>query len=227
MKSFIQYINESGKLYRFDDKQIIPSAQDYATSPDGTESGRVSPDWQPPSDWKRSKGLFAGQYHHVLSYAVPRDTRWIVTGKKGKNEKQTIHFDEADRERISSHSPTLSQYNRRQGFKRTLGGEYFASGEDAPKPIKQTKITDPLSHIEKHYNINFVKNLTKHKRDLESQGVHHTAEGDFEVNETIVKSGNKWLLKTKDGSRTLGTHSSRDKALAQERAIKASEARRA
>lgn len=35
----------------------------------------------------------------------------------------------------------------------------------------------------------------------------------------IQKKGNKYVLKTKDGSRVLGTHSSKKKALLQERAI--------
>lgn len=35
----------------------------------------------------------------------------------------------------------------------------------------------------------------------------------------IVKSGNKWLLKTKDGKRTIGVHNTKKDALAQERAI--------
>lgn len=46
------------------------------------------------------------------------------------------------------------------------------------------------------------------------------------VAETIVKSGGKFLLKTKDGSRTLGTHESRAGALKQEKAINISKARR-
>lgn len=37
----------------------------------------------------------------------------------------------------------------------------------------------------------------------------------------IKKSGNKWILYTKDGKRKLGTHSTREEAAAQERAIRA------
>ncbi len=43
----------------------------------------------------------------------------------------------------------------------------------------------------------------------------------------IKKVGNKWVLYTSDGSRVLGRHATKAEALAQERAIKASEARRA
>jgi len=35
----------------------------------------------------------------------------------------------------------------------------------------------------------------------------------------IKKSGNKWILYTKDGKRKLGTHASREEALQQERAV--------
>jgi hypothetical protein len=41
------------------------------------------------------------------------------------------------------------------------------------------------------------------------------------TNKTIKKEGNKWVLYTKDGKRKLGTHDSREDALAQERAIEA------
>lgn len=37
----------------------------------------------------------------------------------------------------------------------------------------------------------------------------------------IKKSGKKWILYTKDGKRKLGTHDTREEALAQERAIMA------
>lgn len=48
---------------------------------------------------------------------------------------------------------------------------------------------------------------------------------DF-VNEMIVKRGNKWMVKDKKGKKTLGTHSSHKKALAQLRAIEISKAGR-
>lgn len=35
----------------------------------------------------------------------------------------------------------------------------------------------------------------------------------------IKKSGKKWILYTKDGKRKLGTHDTREEAVAQERAI--------
>lgn len=37
----------------------------------------------------------------------------------------------------------------------------------------------------------------------------------------IKNSGNKWILYTKDGKRKLGTHATREEAVAQERAIMA------
>lgn len=43
-----------------------------------------------------------------------------------------------------------------------------------------------------------------------------------EEKETVIKkSGKKWILYTKDGKRKLGTHDTREEALAQERAIMA------
>lgn len=42
----------------------------------------------------------------------------------------------------------------------------------------------------------------------------------------IKKSGNKWKLYTKDGSRVLGIHDTKEEALAQERAIMASKGKK-
>lgn len=39
----------------------------------------------------------------------------------------------------------------------------------------------------------------------------------------IVKEGNKWVLKSKTTGKTLGTHSTRQEAIKQEQAIKASQ----
>jgi hypothetical protein len=182
MKSFKTFLNEGGRLYRVDDRLLIPKAQTYAFSPDNTGSGNVefNRGWKPPSSWERKTGLFTGHYHHVLTYAVPRETRWIVTGKKTKNENPTVHFDIEDKEAIESHRPTLSQYNVRQGFVPTAGGEFFAQGEKAPTPISQTTIDNPLEHIGKHFNVKFVKDLSDFRNRLNFKGIHHTFEGNFE-----------------------------------------------
>lgn len=44
------------------------------------------------------------------------------------------------------------------------------------------------------------------------------------VTATIRKCGSQWCLYTKDGSRVLGKHETKEKAMAQERAIKARQA---
>lgn len=46
------------------------------------------------------------------------------------------------------------------------------------------------------------------------------------ITNVIKKEGDKFVLFTKDGSRKLGTHPTREGAVKQEEAIKASEARR-
>lgn len=180
MLSFKHYLNESGKLYRIDDQPIIPKAHTYAFSPDNEGSGNIEK-WNPPSDWQKRTGLFSGQYHQVLAYAVPRQTRWLVTGKRTKTEKPTIHFSESDREAIEKHRPQISQYNIRQGFTRLpTGFEYFAQGDTAPNPISRKIIENPLEHIQKHYNVKFVKDLDDTRKDFLARRVYHNAEGHFE-----------------------------------------------
>ncbi len=182
MKTFRQYLNEAGRLFRFDDKSVAPKAQTYAFSPENLGSGNVqnTAGWTPPESWTREKGLFAGKYHDVLPYAVPRSTRWIKTGKRTKDTKPTIHFSEEDREAIEAHRPTISKYNIRQGFKQTQPGEFFAPGEVAPSLISQETIENPLEHIKKHYNIKFVDDLDHQKRLLDLKGIGHNFEGTFE-----------------------------------------------
>jgi hypothetical protein len=45
-----------------------------------------------------------------------------------------------------------------------------------------------------------------------------------ELNESIKKRGSKWVVTDRSGKKTLGTHPSRKKALAQLRAIEISKA---
>ena len=42
----------------------------------------------------------------------------------------------------------------------------------------------------------------------------------------IKKSGNRWILYSKDGKRKLGTHATREEAVAQERAIMANKGKK-
>jgi hypothetical protein len=42
----------------------------------------------------------------------------------------------------------------------------------------------------------------------------------------IERKGRSWVLKTKDGKRVLGTHPSKESAMAQERAIEISKAQK-
>lgn len=42
----------------------------------------------------------------------------------------------------------------------------------------------------------------------------------------IERKGKNWVLKTKDGKRVLGTHPSRESAMAQERAIEISKSQK-
>lgn len=53
---------------------------------------------------------------------------------------------------------------------------------------------------------------------MKAKAIHS---GMLEAGRVIKKSGNKWILYTKDGKRKLGTHSTRAEALAQEKAVHA------
>jgi len=179
MKLFKEYLAEAGRLVRFDDRGRTPEPAEFAFSPDGSGSGRVTPEWTPPANWKRDTGLFAGTIGHAAPYAAPRKTRWITTGTREGNRKPTIWFQKGDRDSIKKHISTMSQYNRRQGFKETLGGEVFRSGQNAPKAIDTTDITNPLKFIKNHYRVRFIDNLDYKIKNLLKRGIHHGAEGDF------------------------------------------------
>lgn len=87
---------------------------------------------------------------------------------------------------------------------------------------KDTNYPEALGNLYSHMIDSGVNPSHPHMRTLKSIA----DERQEMVSETIVKRGEKYLLKTKDGSRTLGKHDTREKALAQEKAIYASKARR-
>lgn len=181
MKSFIQYILESKKLFRFDDLSGIPQVSKFAFSPDKHESGNAE-HWNPPKNWKIKTGLFAGDMKNVILYSVPRETRWIQTKEKKGKKSLTIYFDKSDRKKIEDHISTLSKYDEKQGFEKTVegSGEYFITTKKAPQPLEQEKIENPLRHIAKYYNIIFVDDIKKYIKDLKRKKIKFNSEGDFE-----------------------------------------------
>ena len=202
MKSFKQYIIESERLFRFDDKKIIPKPQTYAFSPDNTGSGNVERWKDAPPDWERKTGVFAGKYSDVLPFSVPRETKWIIPHDRDESGKQTIYFAKSDRRRIKQHRSQLTQYNERQGFEKLRSGSEFhqvgpgealageASGRIGPeeyfsrsgadlRPIKKKIIQNPLRHLQRHYNVQFVDDLDAVKKHFTDNGIGHNAEGYF------------------------------------------------
>lgn len=109
------------------------------------------------------------------------------------------HFDLSPENHAKAKELIGKVYKKNTNYPEALGNLYshmIKSGADANHPHLQT-----------------LKSIVDERKEM--------------VSETIVKSGtNKFLLKTKDGSRTLGTHETRAGALKQEKAINISKARR-
>lgn len=82
----------------------------------------------------------------------------------------------------------------------------LASNLEKPKPVQIKETAKPKTY----------------------QAVNESSVMLFEefITEKIVKSGNKWLVKDSKGKKTLGTHPTREKAIAQLRAIEISKAGR-
>jgi hypothetical protein len=190
MISFLQYLFETKRLVRFDDlpansKPFVPRTRRYGFVGQGDKiaSGSAEEwgDYPKGSDYREKTGLFAADYSSALPYALPRDTRWIKHGKRTKTEKPTLIMHSRDLPKIKKHITVKTEYRKRpQGFTPTrvgFSGEHFSERQISPTPIAQTKHSNVLDMISKHYNIRFVDNLNKTKRELETSNVKHTAEG--------------------------------------------------
>ena len=97
MQSFKEYLTESGRLFRFDDLPEdgvpkIPNTHEYGF--DGETSGRTDTwgDYPKGSNYTQKSGIFSGQLHEILPYALPRDTKWIKTEVSSGKEKPTLFF---------------------------------------------------------------------------------------------------------------------------------------
>ena len=181
MQSFKEYLTESGRLFRFDDLPEdgvpkIPNTHEYGF--DGGTSGRSDTwgDYPKGSDYTQKSGIFSGQLHEILPYALPRDTKWIKTDVSSGKEKPTLFLDRSDIEKIMKHKTVLTQYKKKQGFERR-GSEYFKQSDTSPVPMKQTVYENPLDLISKHHDIVWTDNLNTQKQKLTDAGVAHSAEG--------------------------------------------------
>lgn len=179
MKSFKEHLQESGRIVRFDSMDRQPSTAEYAFSPDKQSSGRVTPEWNIPSDWSKERGIFAGTIRHASPYSVPRSVRWITRGERRGKVKPTIYFDRADRKNIKSHVSRMTTYNKRQGFESTAGEEVFHKGIEPPRPVSTQEIRNPLKFLKKNYKVKFVPNLNWTKQKFVSGDIKHSSEGSF------------------------------------------------
>jgi len=193
MKSFKQYLNEARRMFRFDDlpadsKPFVPKSKRYGFVRQGDNIGSGSVegwgDYPKGPDYHEKTGVFAADYSSALPYALPRDTRWIMHGNRTKTEKPTLILHSGDLPKIKKHTTVKTEYRKRpQGFAPTsldnASGEHFSEREISPTPISQTKHSNVLDMISKHYNVRFVDDLSKTKRELETSKIPHNAEGDF------------------------------------------------
>lgn len=183
MKSFLTYLQEARKLFRFDDLPasgvpVTPRMHTYGFVKTGSGRADSWGTYPKGKDYHEKTGMFAAEYAHSLPYSMPRDTRWIVTGKRSKTEKPTLFVAAADRKKIETHKTVVSEYRKKQQrFDSTGTTEYFT--KSAPRPISQKIHTNPLSLISKHMNVVFVDDLDAQKKHLEQNNINHGAEGDF------------------------------------------------
>lgn len=173
MITFVEWLESN--LYRVDGDKIADFSskmRTYRHAPDWSSSGTFGTDEEVPDGWGQATGLFTAELRHVVAYAVPRSTKWVVTWENPK--RPTIYFNENDRRAIASHQPTLSTFNK-SDFQQLPSKEFFT---DKPSnPTKQETIRNPLNFIRRWYDVQFVPNVVEKAKQLKSQNLHFNSEG--------------------------------------------------
>lgn len=177
MKTFHEWLEN---LFRVDRERLDFSNQDslgnYAFVRNG--SGRVDdpnnlPAWAKGGQMRR--GLFAGRYKQVLSYMIPRNIPYVVAGS---GARPTLYLNKKDLPAIKSYRPWLSSFEKGDFSDTGKDGreEYFS--EKPGRPIRQAQMKkDPISILQKNYEIQLVDDVALIRKDLDARGVDNEAEG--------------------------------------------------
>lgn len=143
------------------------------------ESGPVPapntvPDWGKSLQGSFRTGLYAGKYHDIVSYLIPREMPWILVPTK---PKKTLYIRKQDVPAIQKYSPWISSF--KQDDFQTLGregqGEYFT--EKPPEALKQTQIKNTYRLLQNKFIVNPVDNILATHKELKDKNIGFDSEG--------------------------------------------------
>lgn len=184
---FKEWLLESeSRVFRIDPTKV----SDFASNPKTyyftkSGSGAVDNTSKPPA-WAQGeqgtyrKGLFAGKYHDMISYMIPRDVPWLVAHTQ---PKPTLYFSSENTADIQNYKPYISSFDasKFEPLSKDGQGEFFA--EKPPQPVKQAQIKNPLRILQNKFVVVPVKNAQELKsklQELKDKNIGVDAEGlDF------------------------------------------------
>ena len=180
--NFKQWLKIRENVFRIDPEKRDFSLQPrhYFITPDG-QSGSVPtkdtiPDWGKNLKGVTKTGLYAGKYHDILSYLIPRELPWILVPT---TPKKTLYVRDIDVKKIQEYHPWISSFdqNKFQALSRDGQGEFFS--EMPPKPIKQIQIKNPYKILNKEFNLIPVKDIVAKNDELKSKNIGFDSEGEI------------------------------------------------
>lgn len=178
--TFVEWLKEN--VFRIDpekrDFEDHSNLRQYFMTQNG-ESGPVpAPDTVP--DWGKSlqgsfkTGLYAGKYHDIVSYLIPRDMPWILVPT---NPKKTLYVRKQDIPAIQNYSPWISSFDKSQF--QVLGregqGEYFS--EKPPKPSRQAQVKNPWRILQSKFSVQPVDDIMATHKELVAKKIGFDSEG--------------------------------------------------
>lgn len=123
MKQFSEYLLEvsetkavdSDELFRLDDCPLSRKAKSYDMDSSGSSSDKTGK----LKHTYKVTGLFTDTLGDVVPYAAGRKTPFIMVVPLDKKIKGDVYFRNEDKKHIKSAKPILSQFSKKQGFKKT------------------------------------------------------------------------------------------------------------
>lgn len=200
MRTFIEFIESKNNqifnlllekyVYRIDSKQRNFGDQSnhrqfYITHTG--ESGPTStpnqvPDWaqtpQGTTPGSFKSGIFAGKYHNIVSYLIPRQLPWILVPT---NPKKTLYIRQQDIPAIKDYKPWISTFKQSdfEELGREGQGEYFT--EKPPTPHKQSQIQNAWRLLQSNFSVQPVNDILATQKQLIAQNIGFDAEGEIFV----------------------------------------------
>lgn len=141
-----------------------------------TPSRDVVPDWGRSLEGSFKTGLYAGKYHDVVAYLIPRDMPWILVPT---NPKKTLYVRKQDVPSIQRYSPWISAFKQNdfQMLGREGQGEYFA--ERPPKAHRQVQVKNAWRLLQAKFDVRTVDDINATYKELKAKNVGFDAEGSF------------------------------------------------